>query len=210
MDIEALINEICDLEWTMFDKVNNAGGRASCQQHPDFFRKMRKCQFVNWNEELLESYFEDLKSAEASGRNLLTEKYAWMMSWTHPEEFERIRSLLPVISEEKRDLVSSIVSAQVAWEEQVDRAYPYMRSGGRRLRQDRVKDRSTSFETYLAGELMTYSEETLRRYASWVQTLLEQGLNMALMVAESTALAYGYKNLDDAEKSARERIVGNQ
>ncbi|MGX8718498.1 MAG: DUF4125 family protein, partial [Desulfovibrio sp.] len=91
MEKEALVSELCEREWVMFDKVNNAGGRASCQQDPAFFRKMRACQFENWNLPLLESYRRDLMRAAEEGRNLLTEKYAWMMSWTHPEEFARIR-----------------------------------------------------------------------------------------------------------------------
>ena len=40
-----LIRRLCDLEWTMFDKVKNEGGRASCQKDSDFFKKMRACQF---------------------------------------------------------------------------------------------------------------------------------------------------------------------
>ena len=129
-----------------------------------------------------------------------------MMSWTHPEEFARIRSFLPSISDEKRRLVASIVASQVAWEDEVDRKYPFMRSGGRQLTQDRESGRGASFEAYLSGELMTYSEETLAQYADWIAQLRALGRNMALMVAESTALAYGYKSIDDAEKAMKERI----
>ncbi|MBQ3892528.1 MAG: DUF4125 family protein [Mailhella sp.] len=206
MEKEALVSELCEREWVMFDKVNNAGGRASCQQDPAFFRKMRACQFENWNLPLLESYRRDLMRAAEEGRNLLTEKYAWMMSWTHPEEFARIRDALPSLSPEKRDLVSAIVSQQSAWEDEVDKRYPYMRSGGRQLTQDREKGRSASFQTYLAGELMTYSADTLKLYLDWMHELQARGENMALLTARSIAKAYGYASLEDADMAMKKRL----
>ncbi len=207
MEKDVLINELCEREWQMFDKVNNAGGRASCQQDPVFFRKMRACQFENWNLPLLYSYRHDLIEAEKNGRNLLTEKYAWMMSWTHPEEFARIRDALPIISAEKRDLVSAIVSKQSAWEDEVDKRYPYMRSGGRQLTQDLEKGRSASFQTYLAGELMTYSTDTLKLYLDWMHELQANGENMALLTARSIAIAYGYNSLEDADMVMKKRLA---
>ena len=209
MEKAALINELCEREWLMFDKVKNTDGRASCQQDPVFFRKMRACQFDNWNIPLLESYRCDLMDAELVGRNLLTEKYAWMMSWTHPEEFARIRDALPAISQEKRDIISTIVSIQTAWEDEVDKAYPYMRAGGRRLTQDIEQGRGASFQTYLAGELMTYSMKTLKLYLAWMHELQGCGQNMALMTARSIAAAYGYKTLEDADRAMKIRLTAH-
>ncbi len=209
MEKTVLIDELCEREWRMFDKVKNTEGRASCQQDPVFFHKMRACQFDNWNIPLLESYRRDLMDAEREGRNLLTEKYAWMMSWTHPEEFARIRDALPAISQEKRDIISSIVSVQTAWEEEVDKKYPYMRSGGRQLTQDREKGRGASFQTYLAGELMTYSMDTLKLYLAWIHELQECGQNMALMTARSIAATYGYKSLEDADLFMKMRLMAH-
>ncbi len=205
MDKQKIIDDICAREWEMFSRVHNVGGKADCQQDPIFFKKMRVCQFENWNEPLLESYRDDLADAERSGRNLLTEKYAWMMSWTHPEEFAAIRSSLPQITQEKRELVIQIVNMQLSWEEEVDRRYPYMRAGGRPLTQEAARTRTASFEAYLSGELLSYSERTLRLYDQWIHQLRDEGRNMALMAAESTAKSYGYPSLDAAEAAAKKR-----
>ena len=51
------------------------------------FYAMRRCQFAAWNEEMRESYLEDLTCAEEDGFNLITEKYARMMKYTAPEEY---------------------------------------------------------------------------------------------------------------------------
>ena len=73
---EALIDEVIEREWEQFQYVQNEGGRASCQDDHETFVIMRKSQFMNWTQELLESYRQDLIEAEAAHWNLLTEKYA--------------------------------------------------------------------------------------------------------------------------------------
>ena len=40
-----LINEIVEVEWEMFDKVNNAGGRAACQDDEWTFYAMIQSVF---------------------------------------------------------------------------------------------------------------------------------------------------------------------
>ena len=98
LDNEALIKEIVQTEWAMFDRVSNAGGRAGCQDDWETFDIMRRSQFVVWDRVSLESYRNDLQQAEKQGRNLLTEKYAYMMQDTCPEEYQKIEKELPVLS----------------------------------------------------------------------------------------------------------------
>ena len=93
---EELIDKIIEEEWKQFDKVNNEGGRASCQDNLTTFRIMRKSQFDNWNEMMLESYCRDVKKAAAEGWNLLTEKYARMMESTDPEGYEKLKDQITV------------------------------------------------------------------------------------------------------------------
>ena len=42
---DGLINRIIELEWDMFDKVTNTGGRAACQDDEWTFYVMRFSQF---------------------------------------------------------------------------------------------------------------------------------------------------------------------
>ena len=205
LDRNTLIHELCGREWNMFVQVNNRGGKASCQNDELFFRKMRTCQFSGWSDAMLQSYQKDLIHAENAGRNLPMEKYAWMMESTHPAEFEQIRSSLPELSAEQLQLISQLVQVQVAMEEEVDKAYPYMRANGRPLRKEHDTPYVTSFETYLEGELKTYSLDTLHAYAHHVAELYEQGGNLALLVAEATAKAYGFESLDAFEAFAKNK-----
>ena len=39
----------------MFDKVNNKGGRADCQNNKQTFIAMRASQFEAWNQEVLKA-----------------------------------------------------------------------------------------------------------------------------------------------------------
>ena len=92
---ESLINQIVALEWQQFQNVNNEGGRAECQDNRETFEIMRKSQFLAWDQDVLESYLQDLTEAEKKHWNLLTEKYARMMESTVPEQFAEIKDRLP-------------------------------------------------------------------------------------------------------------------
>ena len=63
MIMEELINEIIALEWAFFDKVQNEGGRAPCQDDFRTFRAMRASQYEAWDEATLSSWHDDLKEA---------------------------------------------------------------------------------------------------------------------------------------------------
>ena len=84
MEKMKLIQRLIEREWTLFDKVRNIGGRASCQDDRKTFFIMRGSQFLSWNVPLLESYENDLRAAQAEGRNLLAEKYGY-----RPEHLSR-------------------------------------------------------------------------------------------------------------------------
>ncbi len=68
------LDRIVALEWNMFQRVQNEGGRASCQDDYPTFRLMRESQFSVWPEPVLASYLKDLETAVAAGRKLVTEK----------------------------------------------------------------------------------------------------------------------------------------
>ena len=81
---DELIQQILALEWPMFQQVRNRHGRAACQDDERTFTIMRLSQFAAWDEATLTSYYQDLLATKKDGRNIMTEKYGYMMAWTMP------------------------------------------------------------------------------------------------------------------------------
>ena len=69
------VSVITEIEWEMFESVNEGGPRADCQEDRETFMAMRRAQFYAWPENVRESYLDDLILAVAQGRNLIAEKY---------------------------------------------------------------------------------------------------------------------------------------
>lgn len=203
--IEQLTNDIIKEEWRQFDLVNNQGGRASCQDDWKTFEIMRKSQFSHWPEELLSSYFYDLAKASLSGRNLMTEKYGRMMESTAPAEYEKLKNYFPWRSEERIERQEKIIAIQVSWNEAVSAQYPNFRKQGRPIHTSEDTPWDTSFETYLRGEMSTWSDQTFALYEQWIQTLLEEGKNLEKITAEKMVQAYGYESLAHAEEMLGKR-----
>jgi len=194
---DTLINEITLLEWQMFDRVQNQGGRASCQDDWQTFSIMRTSQLSSWTVETLESYRDDLLQAAAAGRNLLQDKYAYMMKSTAPEEFARICHLLPAVDPERRELIDTAAKIQINEMEALAKTFPHVAATMRPLRSSCDGPYCTSFETYLKGELCTYSLRTLRCYH---RQLTNRELNYSYAVLNQTALQYGCKSLEELEQ----------
>ncbi|MCI8508198.1 MAG: DUF4125 family protein [Lachnospiraceae bacterium] len=201
MEKEDLIEGIVKMEWNAFDKVDNLGGRAECQNDWNTFSVMRRSQYLAWPEHLLESFYGDFLEADARGWNLITEKYGRMMESTVPEEYEAIKDRLPVCSEKKRAIVDQIAEIQVEWMEEFALVYPHMAENARSIRKEEDTPYNTSYETYLKGELLTYSDRTLGLYGSWIVELKKSGQNLAKIIMTNTALLYGYESLEAAEGS---------
>lgn len=194
-----LIEKVVSLEWKQFDQVKNEGGRADCQDNFQTFSIMRKSQYLTWSEELLNSFYQDLKNAEQRGWNLITEKYARMMKSTNPEKYLQLEKELPVLSEKRNEIQEEIIKIQVSWMEEFARKYPKMAGNARSIRTSEDSEYNTSYETYLRGEISTYSENTFILYSSFIISLLKQNRNLAKEIMENTAKLYGYDSLGDAE-----------
>lgn len=199
METSELVQQIIHKEWDFFQQTHNAGGRASCQNDPDTFRIMRASQFCCWSDEILQSYDKGLDAALAEGRNPVTEKYAYMMRSTHPEEFARIEAMLPPISAAKHELIEYLVSVNMAWEEECEKQFPHIRSCGRSLYSTQDSAVSTSFETYLRGELSTYAEETLTLLKKHTEQCLADKINLARKNLECMVHSYGYPSIEELE-----------
>jgi len=196
---EQKINNIINSEWKMFDKVQNKGGRAYCQDDFETFNIMRKSQYMTWTDTLLENWLDDLLKAENTGRNLISEKYARMMEYTAPEEYAEISGQLPEITSGQRDIINQIAEIQVGWMDEFSEKYPRLAENARSIHSSDDNCENTSYETYLKGELSTYSPCTLKSYGHFIVDLYKSGKNLAELTMQNTVILYGYKNLDDAE-----------
>ncbi len=196
---EELMSEVIKLEWEMFSHVSNAGGPASCQMRPDTFKIMRKSQAATWPDELLASYLEDLKAAKREGRNIMTEKYARMMESTFPEEYRKLAASLPPVGEETLQKIEAIVAINVEWKAELFDRYPRLSGRGRPLRTAEDSTGETSFETYLRGELKTYSAHTITLLHDLTVRQQQDGVNGAALNLLNQVQQYGYATLEQAE-----------
>ncbi|WP_228375031.1 DUF4125 family protein [Demequina iriomotensis] len=196
----ARAREVVALEWEQFQRVRGDDGRAACQDDPAEFEVQRLGQFMTWPMPLLDSYRDDLTAAEASGRNLLTEKYARMMETTEPGRFAReLAPHIPALSALRLAAQERIVAIQVAWAREFHAGYPALAAGMRVLTTAEDTRDATSFETYLRGELGTYSERTLALYGELVDSLVAAAQNLTWRTLAYTVILAGYRDLEAAE-----------
>ena len=195
---EEIISRIIEMEWKMFQDVQNVGGRASCQEDFGTFRINRISQAEGWSELALKSYLNDLEIAEKECRNLLSEKYARMMESTSPSEYERIAHHLPPLDDEIINLADRIVQIVIEWEQELADKYPHIVKRGRPLRSSHDTVFITSVETYLRGELFTYSKTTLEQIYDDYQEKRIQNINGSEIILEHMVKEYGYTSLEHA------------
>ncbi|MDR2574311.1 MAG: DUF4125 family protein [Desulfovibrio sp.] len=198
--------DIVRLEWEMFAQVSNTGGKASCQADPATFEIMRSSQVETWPGDVLESWFEDLAAAGREGRNLMSEKYARMMKSAFPDEYRKIADRLPSVDDGTLALIEHIVAANLAWKLETAEKYPLLGEKGRPAHTGEDSPWATSFETYLRGELETYSPETVRRLYRHTRNLRDAGINGVEQVLLNQVRKYGYASLEEAEAAQAGRM----
>ena len=195
-----LISQMLQVEFFLFQQVQNRGGRASCQDDFRTFQIMRGSQFSAWPTDLCESYWRDLDGALAAGRNLLTEKYARMMASTAPEAYAAMEHLLPPLDPGVAELARALTDQTVAWAEAARERFPYVCGSGRPIRSAEDGPYVTSLETYCYGELLTASRETLACFQRYYAAKAERGENLYIEIQTHTARLLGYGGLEEAER----------
>ena len=204
MKKQELVDKIVKVEWEAFDKVQNEGGRASCQNDWNTFSIMRKSQYMTWPEKLLAMFLEYFTACYEQGRNLITEKYGRMEESTAPEAYAKIKDAFPALSEERIALQEGIIAIQVSWMEEFAAKYPNMAGNARSIHTSEDNYGNTSYETYLRGEISTYSEALIFAYGQFIAKLAQEGKNLAYETMNCTAKLYGYRDVDEAERKLAE------
>jgi hypothetical protein len=192
---DKVINEIIDIEWKMFDKVKGIGGRASCQDDERTFYIMRYSNFCARSEKTNRSYLADLHEAERTERNLLMEKYAYMMEYSDPEYYHDVlEEKLPKVDQVKMGNIRKILDAEKEQNKAFAKKYPKLASRMRPVTDN--ENGETSLGTYSLGEYKTYSGETI--------TLLLDDMradhDMLTEQQTVTVRFYGYESIEDAEQ----------
>ena len=193
------MKRILDIEWDMFQSTQNEGGTASCQQDKEQFTVMRSSQFLGWNEPTMESYLLDLEAAVAEGRNLMAEKYAYMMESTAPEQYARIKDKLPRVTPEKEKLAEELAEMNVKWAEEFRAKYPKIYAQGRPIHKSADSEWVTSVETYNRGEALTYSEKTMKLLLKLYKNAEAEGRNLYTEILFETVKQLGFISLEQAE-----------
>ena len=202
---ENLIEKVVDLEWDMFQNVENMDGNASCQEDPKTFKIMRSSQFEGWSKAALEGYLEDLKEASKKGVNLISEKYGRMMKSTSPFHYAKIEHLLQPLDSDQQELIEKVIRMVIEWEEELAKKYPNILRKGRPLYSSLDSPWVTSVETYLRGELSTYSKKTLELHYEHLMNEKSQNINASEITLESMVRKYGYKSLEEANEAMKNR-----
>ena len=206
-----VIEKIIKTEWDMFQKVNNIDGRAGCQDEWETFQIMRYSHYSGWTDAMIKSYAKDLENAMENKRNLVMEKYAYMMEFTQNEYYKsKLEPYLPKIDVEELRIIKEITQYMIECEKEIILKYPKLSKAGRAIENENtlVNNKSkvnidatngTSVETYAIGELKTYSKETLKLYLYYIKESKAKSRNVVIPVKEMMVRLYGYASLEDAE-----------
>ena len=172
-----LIISIIQKEWPLFTKTQNVGQRSACQDQMANFIISRHAYWSMYSSPVLQSYLHDLEVAHMKDQNLITFKYGYMMAYTHPDEFLNIKDKLPPISTVKQSLVTAIMTLYMKWELDIQREIPGFDTKHRPIEAINNSQTHTSVETYMTGELQSYSEVTLENILAHFLQCSKNGIN---------------------------------
>ena len=106
---------------------------------------------------------------------------------------------MPRRSSERLAIQEEIIKIQVGWMEAFADRYPQLAGNARSIHTYEDNQWNTSYETYLRGEISTYSDKMLQLYGQYIVELSNAGENLARRIMEQSVLMYGYEGLEEAE-----------
>ncbi|GMA36122.1 hypothetical protein GCM10025876_23260 [Demequina litorisediminis] len=120
-----------------------------------------------------------------------------MMESTEPERYySDLAPYLPALTADRVALQERIIATQVRWADAFHVRYPRLGEGMRLLRtaQDTVTD--TSFETYLRGELSSYSDQTVALYGEMIDAMAARRENLTEAHRDADGATFGLRRAE--------------
>lgn len=198
---ELIISKIIEKEWEMFRVLHNIGGPAECQNNKPEFEIMRKGQWDILDDKILKSYLEDLENAILEGRNLLQEKYIKMMEHSSPEEYEKVKHVLKEIRPGQKVLIKKIEDIYLEWGKEFENRFPKFSKLCRPLDESGDLPEKASVQTYLKGELYSYSLKTLLFYHDFVLECYNNKRNLIYESHLTVVKQKGFEDIESVEKN---------
>lgn len=170
-----LITKIVQIELEMFKSVNSST-HSPCQDNLKTFQPMRWMHYSTLPEYFLESYLDDLQTAQSADRNFMTEKYA------------RMENKIPPLS--TSPLIENIVNTEISWMRDVATLFPKIFRGN-----------GEGFQRYISCELEVLSDRSLELLWKAVSKARTEGRNLVRERYENLFRKLGYASLAEREAS---------
>ena len=139
-----------------------------------------------------------IKFIEASSRFSIFKGFDTSQLCCGVVHYARIAHLVPPVSPEALSLIEKIVVIVLDWEEELFRKYPLVLLHGRPIRSLSDTLFVTSLETYLKGELATYSPKTLKLYYEHLVKEQSERINGSEITLLQTIKQYDFSSLEEA------------
>lgn len=182
--------KITDIEFEMHKALNAYGGVQECQLNKNYYFIMRLSQHLNMSLEFLNSYLNDLIYAKNNNVSLPFIKYAFMEKSTDKKLYELTKDYLPIIDEKRTKLQEAIISVQL---EMLNKYLKKQKNDSKNMRtiyssSDNLDN--ASYETYLRGELSSYSENTVVLYGRMISLYSKYKKNFVEEVIKTSKFLY--------------------
>ena len=174
----------------MHTKLNSVDGLMECQTNEPYYFIMRISQHINMSKEFLTSYLSDLEYAKNNSLSLPFIKYAFMEESTDKNLYKNVKDYLPQISEKRKNLQESIIALQLEMLENFNKKNKFDTNNMRTFYSTSDSNHNASYETYLRGELSSYSENSVVEYAKTLAYYSRNKINFVKEVVETSKFLY--------------------